>query len=463
VALTWALYLIAGIVWLASGRALEYPAFGVVLLELVLTAWVIPGSRFALDRPLSPKNWALFLFYVHLLVAPLLGMVFGFEAGTLTRLPDVQRINEAMWLSAGVHLCFVIGVDFANRNAWPLRRLPEFSLEFERALAFVFCGLGALGLALTFGSIGGFLQYITVPETHAIMLQAPPTVQGALGTFLRPFLPFGLILLWSTRVQRHSSSLSLWSTLALLVALIPATASYNRASMVGPVLTVLAAYSHSVGTLSTKTVVTIGAALLLTAVAFGSYRNANLAGPDTPVRASTSNFEEANAFLQVYGEGPQFVGFLLEQIEHEPLHLGRSLVGSLLYPVPVLGKDFRDVSGVHFYNRLIYGQDGIVDQVIPASGEWLLNFHLLGVAIFFAALGFLIQQFQQLYIVAPTAFIAASHFYIGMWLAFPIAGSVAVVSQMLVYSFWPFYAYFGLRCCLRASLRNEPTLRSAPC
>ena len=447
------LYLLAAAGWALSGKALQYPAFGVSLLELALTAWVFPAARFQLRTPLSPKNWALFLFHVHVLVAPLLGIMGGFELGTLPHLPPAHLINVAMLLAALSHLCFTLGAQLAFTEPAPAKQAPRFSPGFDAGLAGAYVLLGAAGLWLTFGGLGGYLQYVTVPETHFLMAEGRGTLRAAAGTFLRPFLPFGLMLWWSTgilpRARRYKHVLS---TLLLLVALVPVTASYNRASMVGPALTVLAAYSLTVRRLSARTMTLVGVGLLLAGVAFGAYRNDNMAGPGAPARAPTSRMQEVNEFLQIYGEGPQFLGFLIEQTRGEPLHLGGTLIGSFLSPVPILGKAFRESSGVYFYNRLIHGRRGIVDQVIPASGELLLNFHLAAVCAFFALLGLLVQRMELRFQRARTAFSAAASFYLGMWLSFPVAGSLAVLSQQLIYAFWPIYAYFGLRAVLGACL-----------
>lgn len=445
------LYAVAGAGWALSGRALEYPAFGVSLIELALAAWVFPAVRFQARSPLTPRNWALLLFHVHVLVAPLLGIVLGFDLGTLPRLPPARFINAAMLLSALSHLCFAFGAQLADGGRAPARRPLRFSPGFHMGLAGAFILLGAGGLWFTFGSLGGYLQYITVPETARRMAESPTTIRSALGTFLRPFLPFGLILLWSNGISpRARRGGYVIPTLLLLVTIFPVTANYNRASMVGPVLAVLAAYSLTVRRLPARTVALVGLGLLLVGIAFGNYRRENLADPDPSARAQGSILRDANEFLQLYGEGPQFLGFLLEQTREESLHLGRTLFASFVYPVPILGKSFRDLSGVHLYNRLIYGRPGIVDQIIPASGELLLNFHLAGVAAFFALLGFLVQRIELRFLNAPTAFSAATLFYSGMWASFPIAGSMAVLSQLLIYGFWPVYVYFGLRAVLGA-------------
>jgi hypothetical protein len=439
--------------WVLSGRALEYPAYGVAVLELLVAAWAFPAARFRIDAPLSPANWALFLFHVHLVVAPLLGMWRGFALGVLPHLPSPRFINEALLLSALAHLGFSFGAQAGARPAAEGAPGPRFSEGAHAALVAAFLLIGAVGLWLVFGGPAGYLRYVTVPETQAVIYASPATLRQASGNLLRHFFPFGLVLWWSMGVaRRERRGWYALPTLLLLAALLITTANYNRASMVGPVLAVLAAYSLTVRKLSARAVAAVGLGLLLAGVAFGSYRSDNLYGPDAPGRRQTSRWEAVNEFLQIYGEGPQCVGFLLEQTEWEPRHLGRSAFASLMYPLPILGKPFRDASGVAIYNRLIYGEAGNTDQVIPATGELFLNFHLPGVAAFFALLGFAVQRTEQRFRAAPTAFRAAAAFFVGMWLSFPVAGAVAVVSQIFIYSFWPLYAYYGLRAALGACL-----------
>lgn len=451
--------------WGLSGRALEYPAYGAVLLELAVAAWAFPAARFQLRAPLSPGNWALFLFHVHLVAAPLLGMWFGFEPGVLPHLPPARFLNGAMLLSALAHLAFASGAQLGARPPSNAAPVPWFSERLHAALAAAFVLIGAAGLWSLFGGPAGYVRYVTEPETQAEIFATPSSMRLAAGNVLHHFLPFGLVLLWSMGVaRRERRGWYAVPTLLLVAALVVTTANYNRASIVGPVLAVAAAYSLTVRRLSGRAVALIGACLLLAGVAFGSYRNDNLYGPDAPRREQRTRWESLNEFLQIYGQGPQCAGFLLEQTQREPRHLGRSVFASLMYPLPVLGKPFREASGVAVYNRLIYGVDGVVDQVTPAAGELFLNFHLPGVAVFFALLGFGVQRTEQRFRAAPTAFRAVAAFMVGMWLSFPIAGAVAVVSQIFIYSFWPLYAYYGLRAVLGACLApagRRPVLAGA--
>ena len=125
----------------------------------------------------------------------------------------------------------------------------------------------------------------------------------------------------------------------------------------------------------------------------------------------------------------------------KPLYWGSTLVASVLHPVPLLGKGFRESSGVAIYNRAIYGNTGVADQIIPFQGELFLNFHLPGIVAGFFGLGLLIGHCQRQFESARSAFAAFAIHYVSMWAAMLVIWSLAVFSQILVYFCWPIYFY----------------------
>ena len=84
--------------------------------------------------------------------------------------------------------------------------------------------------------------------------------------------------------------------------------------------------------------------------------------------------------IQAYGNGPQFLGFLLHNSEDLAPGLGNTTVSAALSPIPILGESFRESSGAHIYNRWIYGSlvnDSFAgDQVVPFAGELWLDLRL---------------------------------------------------------------------------------------
>ena len=72
--------------------------------------------------------------------------------------------------------------------------------------------------------------------------------------------------------------------------------------------------------------------------------------------------------MQIYASAPQMSAYLIEALEGR-FYYGKTLLPSVVYPIPVLGKPFRDLSGPVIFNELIYGDSDNVDQIIPLAGE----------------------------------------------------------------------------------------------
>ena len=150
--------------------------------------------------------------------------------------------------------------------------------------------------------------------------------------------------------------------------------------------------------------------------------------------------------FQVYLGSPQFLGFFLEQTDFGlRLNWGQTLLSSLLYPVPILGKLFRPTSGYLLYNLIIYGVPGMTDQVVPFQGELFLDFHIVGIGLGYFLLGYIIAKLQSAFDRAHNSFEAFSFSYMAIWMLFLIVGSLAVTSQIYLYFLWPIYFYFLLK------------------
>ena len=151
--------------------------------------------------------------------------------------------------------------------------------------------------------------------------------------------------------------------------------------------------------------------------------------------------------FQVYGGAPQFLAYFLEQgswAAHPTW--GHVLLSSVLSPVPILGKPFRQTTGTAIYNRLIYGTSDVADQIAPFAGELFLDFHLPGVLAGFCLLGWVANRLQQAFENTTSSIEIFLWQYFAVWTFFLIFGSASVVSQILVYFGWPFYLYLFLRC-----------------
>ena len=158
--------------------------------------------------------------------------------------------------------------------------------------------------------------------------------------------------------------------------------------------------------------------------------------------ADTWNVEEVVGFVQIYASAPQMSAYLIESLEGK-FYYGETLLASLVYPIPVLGKPYRDRSGTVIFNELIYGDTESVDQIIPLEGELYMNFHLAGVVVGTVLLGYVLAWMQRKFMAAANPVESYAWLLMALWTVFP--GSLSVTSQIYAYSFWPIYAYFVVK------------------
>lgn len=437
--------------YLMAPQARTYPAALVGIIAFSVTLMICRNCRPARDAVVSPLNWALFAFFLQLVVTPLLLCFFGPFQSVLPFLPSGRATNLAMLLSSGAFIAFCVGYEVGV--GWKdVDRSPQV-WRYEWPLIGVLLAIGMVGLLLTFGNIANVIAYFTGPSSRLeFAASSEASVLQVLGILLRPFLGFGVVAAWCHWIDRHRPSLlpalAMVTIVVVLVVLAYGTFSYNRGSFVAPSIAVLAVYGARVRRIRPLPLIALGLVGFTLLTGFRVYRTSQATVPeflsDPTVRTGITEQTDLNRELQVYAGSPQFLGFILEGTGYgQNLYWGRTLVSSTLYPVPVLGKAFRETSGVAIYNRLIYSRSR-GDQVIPFQAEMFLNFHLPGVLVGFFLLGTAVSAIQRAFARAPTALQTFVWQYTATWIAFLIAGSIAAVSQVLIYFFWPAYMLAGM-------------------
>ena len=198
---------------------------------------------------------------------------------------------------------------------------------------------------------------------------------------------------------------------------------------------------------------------------FRAYRNSSYSLGEilTSSKARSSLVAHVNLSkeVQIYTNAPQYLAYLLDRTGFgaDPRY-GRTVVASVMYPVPKLGSPFRSDSGVAIFNHLIYGPASTdVDQVIPFQGELFLDFSYVGVLLGFLVFGMIVTRVQRAFERSRSSLEAFTWQYAGIWSGFLVVGSVAVVSQTALYFFWPVIILVGLR---RWRDRHSPSALAAP-
>jgi hypothetical protein len=451
----------------------EYPAVLVSLFVYPFMQWVCTECRVDLARPVTPLNWALLLFFMQVVVMTVLITFVGPTQGMLPFIPNGLAINTAILLVNLSYIAFCVGYQFgairlkkrralaeaeaggqadaAVRQAapvdpsrWPLYWLANFAA-------------GSVGLFCTFHSVGGLLQYFADPtEFRLAAAETTMTLAGAAGTFLKPYLGFTFIMVWCNWADRYGRLGSSLRRMAITAALILpalvgfATFNYNRGAFIAPLVSITAVYLVKVQRVSLVALAGFGSAALGVIILIGLYRASGL-GMNALASDSLARQELAQKLhlveeLQVYGQAPQFLGFILEKTYYSrTLYLGYSLFCSIMQPVPTLGEPFRAASGPTLYNEMIYGKNGFNDQIIPLQGELYLNFHIPGIAAGFWLLGLVASGLQHAFKKATTALDIYSTLYVSYWVLFLIQANLAIISQIVIFFLWPVYSYVGLR------------------
>jgi hypothetical protein len=380
-------------------------------------------------------------------------------------------MNIAMLLNCVAFLVFSATYQYMSRGPSIRKRTREASsggdtpeAGYSARLVPAYLLVGIAGMFLAFGTPSGFLEYFEDPAKYLDrFVEASHTLSGVASLLLRPFLGFALVMLWCGWIDRKSQSKSARDTaLVTLLGIIGVvlsygTFSYNRGAFVVPLvcmLTVLIARGQRV---SRGVVLLAGSALgtvLLLAPFYAIYRNIGLTGSRTATEL-LSDPEVSDFFaeridlvdtVQMYGAGPQYLGYLLEQSHWGTRpYLGSTLLPSIVQPLPVLGRTFGESNGPKIYNEMIYGTPDIFDQIIPFASELFLNFNVFGIVAGFCFLGMVAHWLQRGFERAASSLELYIWQYTAVWVLFLIIGSISVLTQVLFYFFWPIYVLLAGR------------------
>ncbi|HZZ80114.1 MAG TPA: hypothetical protein VFE62_16490 [Gemmataceae bacterium] len=437
---------VALVAFACSPIGTEYPLIALGIVAFILVQAFLPACRLRPDLPLCPTNLAQGFYCVQLVLVSVLIGHTGFSQGTLPYMPGKSAIDTAtlvhiagylsfsgafQWFSRGKETAHQPGTSTPERSGAPYMIVPFFLI-------------GTLGFFLNYGSIGAFIEYATTPSAHRAALSEPATMETALASFLKHFLGFSVVLAWSWWIGSakgpRSTRVTGLVTIGACLLMIIANFSYNRGTMFGPILCMGAAFSVHVWRIPFKGVALAGVGLLACAFAFGAYRSSD--DGELPSARGRDTMESASfiEFVQIYASAPQLPAYYIEHLEHEDrFYLGSTIVPSILYPIPVLGKPHREKSGVYLFNELIYGDPEVLDQIIPFDTEMYLNFHLPGIMLGNLVLGALLSFYQRKFLTAANPAESYAWCMFALWTVFP--GSLPVIVQVFVYSFLPIYVY----------------------
>jgi len=433
-----------------SEQARRFPMFAIALSAVIVSQLLIPSARPSLRFPLSPRNWAIFSFLLQLMVVPVLLIIFGPVQSVLPYMPSDRSINEGLLLEVAAFAGIVLGFAVHHRL-----HSPEVSGRISKLwappiwLIAVLGVAGLLGVGLRFGGWQGLINYVRFDPSS--LATATPggsaSFRDAATTVLLPLFGFALILIWCNFVDAgRSRTPGWWMRLLLLSASVIVAYSvfrYERGPAVVAIIGMLGASSIRIRRIPYRAIFAIAAVGLLVILMAGSLRSIVYSKAFGVRSGSGVSVVDANRQLQIYANGAQFAGFTIDTASsNHRLYLGGTLLPSLLYPVPILGKPFRSDSGPTIYNKDIYGSPIFYDQILPFSSELYWNFSVPGAIIGFLIIGYAIAALDGAFVRSASARDAFVSQYVGVWIAFLIVGSLSAVSQMALYFMWPMAALY---------------------
>lgn len=422
----------------------RFPAAPVPVLTFAVVQVLVPSARWNHDRVLGPGNVALLAFALQLVLLPVVLVLQGPDPGQFAVPATDRHVNAGLALQALAYGAYAVGRMCLPRP----RNRPLCFVGRRRHAAIAAAGcvvIGLVGLFLAFPDPAALIDYFA---GHADVEEdgGSASLASAAGTFLRPFLAYGFLLAWALVVTRPGRSRPGVLEVSLVLAAIAgsATYGYNRASVIVPILALITAYGVVGRGVRLRRVVVMLIILVGLGYQFGEYRNEYFATEGGQVsRADAGLTGEDDSFLesaQVYANGPQFWGAVVQEVERSGFQEGGTLTGSVLLPVPVLGTPYRDQSGPVEYNALVYGRFDVNDQIIGVGAELYWNFGVPAVVVGYLLVGAAVRRFDDLAGRSVDPLGVYTWSYMGIWVALSAINSISVLAQIAVYFWWPIVA-----------------------
>ena len=261
---------------------------------------------------------------------------------------------------------FKVGI--ANTN----QRSQKFSLSTSfYFLIFTLLIIGFFSIVSFHGSLQNYLTdaWLT-PKTRLNLERLSGTSMGYLSNTGQRFLPFGIILSWIIYKIKFRNNQVV--NILFLILCFFSTLSSNRSNIIYPLL-VFAALIWPKWKMKNKFWLLVVLLMLLFLTFFyGSVRS-----------QSELDTQRVNSLFETYIDDMDYIWYAHQIYFGSPYQITPllnsntqhhfTLLASVLDPIPILGKAFREQSGPFLYNLIIYDSPDVQDKVIPVVGELFFN------------------------------------------------------------------------------------------
>jgi fumarate reductase subunit C len=433
------------------------PAGAVSSVSFFMAQLVLPRCRFSTKQFITPLNWMLLAFGSQLILMPALVRLAGPSIFPLPSLTSEKAINFALFLITASFWAFCIAVHAFRRSSRSQLQLATADESWipGRGLAFIFIIVGLAGVSMAFGTFDRLIEYLTNPVVFMLYAAEAATRSATLaeaaGTFLKPFLGFGFLLLWCRAIDLplRQGEKHRWFGRVFLIAMIAisyALMTYNRGAFAVPMVAMIAVLSKRLPKKSMRYLFAAGAifaALLGAVTLYKSAVHSNSSGTiDKDFLTTAAGYIDVMGTVQLYGQAPQYLGYFVERNHYgSSPTAGTTLVASVMNPVPILGKPFRSHSGVYLYNLILGRNPENPDQIPQLTGELFLDFNIFGILLGFGTAGWAIARLQSRFDASRSALEVYIVLFASIWMGFLTVGSIDVIAQIALYSSLPIYVF----------------------
>ncbi len=403
-----------------------------LLLLLLPLAWGSMAGTMPSFRPdstvITPKNFLLFVWFNKLVIIPLellwTGNTLPVESVTN------QDISTEIILTLVSFGAFAVGWALfpQKQSIHTVAPLPALKKWASVYLIVAFSSLVSLYDSFGHYFTGALFTYVTQE-----IVEQNGTFWGFLANIGQRFWAFGVLLVWY-KWKTQKDKIRWLPKIAWLSLCLAGTLSSNRTNMVFPLLMLM-----SVVYAGWKTRYSFGLALLFSALLlfsfFFGYVRVQPSLDAEMLKILFNDFLERREYIlqahQLYVGSPYQITPLLS-IQSPSF----TLIASLLEPIPLVGKAFREQSGPYIYN-LAYHQSLVShDKVIPVAGELYFNGGYLLVGLGYTFFGTVFRRldaaFKNMVPINPP--LAAAIFYIMLLFSATLLLSLTVLVQFTVYN-----------------------------
>lgn len=388
--------------------------------------------KFDFEHLFSPVNLALFIFFIRLYIVPCTAIFYGYSHWWQKSF-DIDLVFEGHLVTLGAFLFFSIGWTVSKYNSrFSKKEISEFLSKRQlKIIMITFFIFGVLALYLYFGDLQTYLNNIFVITSYEREdANKGNELVGIFASFSRYFLPFVIFCYYSLvdiKSKTTFSKILIYFSTAVLMLLF--TLNTNRQSMVYPLFAMIVAV---VGDKRVKILPTVGAFLV-------SFYFLFLFQDIRSNKDYSFESESENSSLKMVQNVQIYIGasnMVTPIFKDKSNEYNFTIINSFLQSLPVIGKPFRENSGVEYYNRLFYGGASANDQVYITHAEAYKSGGVILLAVIFFTIGYCYQLFNKKYhLTLNSQFLHRATFYY-LFLLFNslILLSFQVAGQYLFYN-----------------------------